>query len=59
MLEIQKLISSNLGTKMHVSMTLVSGVKLSDLEVNGSYIDLEISLTISCYKSDELDHFSN
>ena len=40
-------------------MTLVSGVKLSDLEVNGSYIDLEISLTISCYKSDELDHFSN
>ena len=27
---------------------MVSGVRLSDLEVNESYIDLEISLTISC-----------
>ena len=48
MLDIQKLISFNLETKMHVSMTLVSGVRLSDLEVNESYIDLEISVTISC-----------
>ena len=37
-----------LGDKNACLKAMVSGVRLSDLEVNESYIDLEISFTSSC-----------
>ena len=37
-----------LGNKNACLKAMVSGVRLSDLEVNESYIDLEISFTSSC-----------